>query len=243
MDQPLKRVRLLGAAGRKFGRVFHLAVKSPAEAVRAISALRPGFHGWVLEQHDRGVAWRVITDQPEGIEAEELDRETSQDIILAPVLVGAGGGSFGNIFKIVLGVVLIAASIFIPGSAMIFGTAFGKISLGVGLVGASLVLGGVAGLLTPTPKLNNTGIGNLGGNTGKQGGVENSRSDDLESNLFSRNQGSGGQGECVPLLYGQRRVRAPRVVSFELRNSVDGRDIDVTGTEGLIGYVNRQNLT
>jgi len=216
--------------------VFHLAVKSPAEAVRALSVLRPGFHGWVLEQHDRGVAWRVITDQPEGIEAEELDRETGSDIILAPVLIGAGGNGM-NIFKIILGVVLIAASIFIPGSAMIFGTAFGKISLGIGLVGASLVLGGVAGLLTPTPKL--SGYSSSGGS----GGVENSRTEDLESNLFSRNQGSGGQGECVPLLYGQRRVRSPRVVNFELRNSVDGRSISVAGTEGLMGYVNRQNLT
>lgn len=241
MDQPLKRVRLLGAAGRKFGRVFHLAVRSPAEAVRAISVLRPGFHAWVLEQHDRGVAWRVVTDQPQGIEAEELQRETGSDIILAPVLIGAGGNGM-NIFKIVLGVVLIAASIFIPGSAMIFGTAFGKLSLGIGLMGASLVLGGVAGLLTPTPKLNSSGIGDLGGSSGT-GGVENSRTEDLESNLFSRNQGSSGQGECVPLLYGQRRVRSPRVVSFELRNSVDGRTIDVSGTEGLVGYVSRQNLT
>ena len=242
MDQPLKRVRLLGAAGRKFGRVFHLAVRSPAEAVRAISVLRPEFRGWVLAQHDRGVAWRVVTDQSEGLEAEELDRETGSDIILAPVVIGAGG-SFGNALKIVLGIALIVASIFIPGGAMIFGTAFGKISLGVGLVGASLVLGGVAGLLTPTPKLNDSGIGGLGGNSGKQGGVENSRVQDLESNLFSRNQGSSGQGECVPLLYGQRRIRSPRVISFELRNSIDGRNIDVAGTEGLVGYVNRQNLT
>ena len=242
MEQPLKRVRLLGAAGRKFGRVFHLAVKSPAEAVRAISVLRPEFHSWVLAQHDRGVAWRVVTDQPEGVGEDELTRATGHDIILAPVLIGAGG-TFGNVLKIVLGIALIAASIFIPGTAVIFGTAFGKISLGVGLVGASLVLGGVAGLLTPTPKLNDSGIGGIGGNSGKSGGVENSRVEDLESNVFSRIQGSSGQGECVPLLYGERRVRSPRVINFELRNSIDARDIDVTGTDGLLGYVNRQNLT
>ena len=237
MDQPLKRVRLLGAAGRKFGRVFHLAVKSPAEAVRAIMALRPEFKPWVLEQHDRGVAWRVVTDQPEGLEADELDRETGADIILAPVVMGAGGG-FSNFFKIIIGVLLIAVAIFIPAAT------FGLSSmLGVGLIGGSLVLGGIAGLLTPTPKLNDSGIGGLAGNSGKSGGVENSKVEDLESNLFSRNQGSSGQGECVPLLYGQRRIRSPRVISFELRNSIDGRDINVAGTEGLVGYVNRQNLT
>ena len=233
MEQPLKRVRLLGAAGRKFGRVFHLAVKSPAEAIRAISSLRPGFRGWVLEQHEKGVAWRVVTDHPEGLEAEELERETGADIVLAPVVTGAGGG-FGNFFKVILGIVLIAVAIFIPAAT------FGLSSmLGVGLVGAGLVLGGIAGMLTPTPRLNETSYGSPGGGSG---GVESSKSEDLESNLFSRNQGSGGQGECVPLLYGQRRVRSPRVVNFELRNSVDGRDIDVSGTEGLLGYVNRKNL-
>lgn len=241
MEGQLKRVRLLGAAGRKFGRVFYLAVSSPAEAVRAISVLRPEFRSWVLEQHDQGVAWRVVTGDPNGIEADDLLRGTSQDIILAPVMLGAGGTA-GNIIKIVLGVALIAASIFIPGGAMIFGTAFGKLSLGVGLVGGALVLGGVAGLLTPTPKLSGPNLGDYGGVSGR-GGVENSRVEDLESNLFSRGQGSSGQGEAVPVLYGQRRVTSPRVISFELRNSIDARDIDVTGTEGLLGYVNRQELT
>lgn len=241
MEGQLKRVRLLGAAGRKFGRVFYLAVSSPAEAVRAISVLRPEFRSWVLAQHDRGVAWRVITDTPEGIEADALLLGTGKDIILAPVMVGAGG-NFGNILKIVLGVALIAASIFIPGGAMIFGTAFGKLSLGVGLVGGALVLGGVAGLLTPTPKLSGPNLGDYGGVQGR-GGVENSRVEDLESNLFSRGQGSSGQGEAVPVLYGQRRVTSPRVISFELRNSIDSREIDVAGTEGLLGYVNRQELT
>lgn len=241
MEGQLKRVRLLGAAGRKFGRVFYLAVSSPAEAVRAISVLRPEFRSWVLAQHDHGVAWRVITDDPKGIEASALLLGTGQDIILAPVVVGAGGKGF-NIGQIILGVALIAASIFIPGSAMIFGTAFGKISLGVGLVGGALVLGGVAGLLTPTPKLSGPNLGDYGGVQGR-GGVENSRVEDLESNLFSRGQGSSGQGEAVPVLYGQRRVTSPRVISFELRNSIDARDIDVTGTEGLLGYVNRQELT
>lgn len=241
MEGQLKRVRLLGAAGRKFGRVFYLAVSSPAEAVRAISVLRPDFRSWVLEQHDRGVAWRVVTDSPNGIEADDLLRGTAEDIILAPVMIGAGG-NVGNILKIVVGIALIAASIFIPGGAMIFGTAFGKLSLGVGLVGGALVLGGVAGLLTPTPKLSGPNLGDYGGVQGR-GGVENSRVEDLESNLFSRGQGSSGQGEAVPLLYGQRRVTSPRVISFELRNSVDTRNIDVTGTEGLLGYVNRMELT
>lgn len=218
----LKTVRLLGAAGRKFGRVFRLAVDSPAEAIRAIEALRPGFYEWVVQQHERGVAWRVIAGEQRGLEADELDRGTSAEtIVFAPVLAGAGGGDGGGGFwQIILGIVLIAAAFFFPASA-----------LALGLVGGSLVLGGVAQLLTPTPTLNDAG------------GVEASQTAALESNLFSRNQGTGGQGECVPLVYGQRRVSSPRVISFDLRNLPETRTVTTTGTQGLLGYVNQQNLS
>ena len=39
----LREVRLYGALGREFGRVFRLAVATPAEAVRALIAVLPGF--------------------------------------------------------------------------------------------------------------------------------------------------------------------------------------------------------
>ena len=231
MDE-LKTVKLLGAAGRKFGREFRLVVKSPAEAVRALMALIPEFKAWILEQHEKGVAWRVITDQADGLDGEELDRETGSDVIvLAPVLQGAGG--FG---KIILGVLLVAVAIFVPAAT------FGLTSmLGVGLVGGALILGGIADLITPTPQL--SGPNSSGGPSSYSSGTEASRSADLESNLFSRNQGTAGQGECVPLLYGRRRVSSPRLVSFDLRNLPSSRDITVTGTQGLLGYVNGQELT
>lgn len=233
MEQ-VKTIRLLGAAGRKFGRKFRVAVKSPAEAVRALMALRPEFKAWVLDQHQRGVVWRVVTDRPEGIDDTELDRETgSETIVLAPVIQGAGG-SGGSIFKIILGVILIAVAIAVP-----FGAVAG--GLGWGLIGGGLVLSGIADLITPTPQL--SGPKASGGPSSRASGTAAARSADLESNLFSRNQGTGGQGECVPLLYGQRRVSSPRVISFDLRNLPDSRDIDVAGTAGLLGYVNQQELT
>ena len=221
--EELKTVRLLGAAGQKFGRVFKIAAASPAEALRALEALRPGFYAWILQQHERGVAWRVVTDQAEGLDKDELERGTSaRTIIFAPVLQGAGG-----VGKILLGVVLIAVAIFVPAAT------FGLSSmLGVGLIGASLILGGIANLLTPTPRLSGFNAKN------SVSGTEAARSADLESNLFSRNQGTGGQGECVPVLYGQRRVRSPRIISFDLRNLPETRSVTTSGTNGLLGYVN-----
>jgi predicted phage tail protein len=221
--EELKTVRLLGAAGQKFGRVFKIAASSPAEALRALEALRPGFYAWVLEQHERGVAWRVVTDQAEGLDKDELERGTSaRTIIFAPVLQGAGG-----VGKILLGVALIAVAIFVPAP---FGLS--SIMLGVGLIGGALVLGGIADLVTPTPQLSGINAKN------SVSGTEAARSADLESNLFSRNQGTGGQGECVPVLYGQRRVRSPRIISFDLRNLPETRSVTTSGTNGLLGYVN-----
>lgn len=224
----LKTIKLLGAAGRKFVREIKLAVKSPAEAMRALMVLFPEFKAWILEQHDRGVAWRVVTNNAEGLDEEDLKQETgSEQIIFAPILQGAGGNGF-SIGKILLGIALIAIAVIVP-----FG---GGLGLGLGLLGGSFVLSGVAGLITPTPQLTGPDASNY------SSGTEASRSADLESNLFSRNQGTGGQGECVPLLYGQRRVSSPRVISFDLRNLPQERQITTTGTQGLLGYVNEVNL-
>lgn len=218
----LKTVKLLGAAGRQFGREFRLAVQSPAEAIRALCALLPEFYGWVLEQHERGVAWRVVTDDALGIGDDELARLTGvKTIVLAPVLSGAGA-----VGKIIAGVVLIVAAIVIPGSALIFGTSLKAL---VGGIGASLAFGGVAELLTPTPSFSTS--------------TAAESSADLESNLFSRNQGTSGQGECVPLVYGQRRIEAPRLISFNLRTQALSRDINLAGTLGLLGYVNNVALS
>lgn len=224
----LKTIKLLGAAGRKFVREIKLAVKSPAEAMRALMVLFPQFKAWILEQHDRGVAWRVVTDDPMGMDKDGLTQETgSHTIVFAPVLQGAGGSGF-SIGKILFGIALIVVS-----TLPFVGAAVG---LSMGLLGGSLILSGVADLITPTPQLTGPNASNY------SSGTEASRSADLESNLFSRNQGTGGQGECVPLLYGQRRVSSPRVISFDLRNLPQERQITTTGTQGLLGYVNEVNL-
>jgi len=218
--EQLKTIKLLGAAGRKFGRTFQLAVKSPAEAFRALCVLCPGLRGWVLAQHEKGVAWRVVTDDAGGLKEDELSRETGREIIIfAPIVRGAGGdGGFFGFFGIILGVVLIAAAFIIPG-----------VGFAVGALGASLVLGGVAQLLTPTPILKRQA------ETGEDGSVQ------LESNLFTRGSSNAAQGEVVPVLYGQRRIPAPRLVSFDLSILPSSRSIN-TNNVGLLGYVNRQDL-
>jgi predicted phage tail protein len=217
--EQLRTIKLLGAAGRKFGREFRLAVKSPAEAFRALCVLCPGLKAWTLEQHNRGVAWRVITDDPTGLEVEELNRETGADIVFAPLVRGAGGGGGGGFFSIIIGVALIAAAFIIPGAGF-----------ALGALGASMVLGGVAQLITPTPALP------------AQAKTGENSSNELESNLFTRGASNGAQGEVVPVLYGRRRIPAPRLVSFTLAPLPATREVNTTGAQGLLGYVNREEL-
>ena len=220
--QELKTIRLLGAAGRKFGQEFKLAVKSPAEAFRALCALIPELRGWVLEQHEKGVAWRVIVKDRKGISEDLLKFETGSDVItFAPTMRGAGGNS--GVFQIILGVALIAASLIIT-----FGTAGGGLALG--LLGGSLVLGGVAQLITPTPTLP------------KQAETGEQDAEELNSSLFTRSGGNNAQAEIVPVLYGRRLVPAPRNISFDLRLLPSSRNVDTSGTVGLLGYVNRIDL-
>ena len=99
---------------------------------------------------------------------------------IAPVLIGAGSSTT----QILLGIGLVAASIFIPGATPILGTTFGKISLSVGLFGGSLILGGVAQLLSPVPK-------------------PPKEATRLESNSFSGVQQTVRQGVPVPITYGR----------------------------------------
>lgn len=229
MEVKRKRIKLLGAAGRKFVREIDLAVKSPAEAVRALCANFPEFKAWVLEQHDKGVAWRVVSGG-HNVPQDHLRMENDDDlIVLAPVLIGkAGGGSGSTWLGIIVGAALIAfAFVAIPIGLLAAGTG---IATGIGFIGAGLVLNGISTLLTPTPKLDPIA------------GVEGARSKDLQSNLFSRNQSTSGQGEAVPLVYGNRLVRAPRVVSFDLGLLPSTREIDRTKANGLLGYVDGETL-
>lgn len=241
MEGQLKKIKLLGACGRKFAREIEIAVQSPAEAVRALSVLFPDFRAWVLEQHTKGIAWRVCTDVQGGVKEEEMELMTSSEVIVfAPILQGRGGGGGGGGFwSVIVGVALVAfAFVAIPLGILAAGTG---IATGIGFIGAGLILNGVSTMMTPTPNLTPSTVASSA--SPARSGAEAARGADLESNLFSRNQSTFGQGESVPVVYGQRLVRAPRVVSFDLRLLPKTRDPDTSRATGILGYVNNKNLS
>lgn len=181
----MKTIVLLGELGKRYGRRHLLDVSSPAEAVRALCANFKDFAGFVSTSTERNVGYRVITGR-EDLGVDDLHTPAGRTITIAPVIAGAGGSGVG---QILLGAVLIAASIFVPGIAAV--TLFGTTTLATVAfsVGVSLALGGVAQMLAPTPK------------SLDRGGDENK-----PSYIFDGAQNRSVQGQAVPVGYGRMIV-------------------------------------
>jgi predicted phage tail protein len=185
-------VKLLGELGRRFGRQYELAAVSAAHVVHALAVQIPGFAAYLYQSEDKGIGYRVVTDDPMGLSAEELQLPVSQRLVIAPVVRGAGA-----VGRILAGVALIGAAALIGPGIGFLGINWGSALLGLG---ASMVLGGIAQLLTPTP-------------SGAKSTREAKRN---ESYLFDRAVEVGDQGLPVPLLYGERYISALAVISSGL---------------------------
>ena len=182
----LRKVKLYGKLAKFVGkRVLEADVHNAAEAVKFLVANWPA-----LEQHMAKQYYKVEV----GSSALALDEIGypigSEDISITPVIAGAG-----NTGRIILGVALIAAAVYLPGSTAVFG-AQGGLGFGVagggfsayalaGNVGIMLVLSGVAGLLAPVPK------------------PPDSEEDPQNSFSFSGIQQTSRAGTAVPVCYGE----------------------------------------
>jgi predicted phage tail protein len=208
-------IRLLGEAGRRFGRRFQLAVKTPAEALRALCVQLPDLRQYLLESGENGINWRVVTEDPMGLDEDQMLWPMSKRMVLAPLPAGRGG-----VGKIVAGVALVAlAVLLLPGAPLAGALGFsigGQAVAAIGSISLSLIFGGVAELLTPTPKMPTVG-GAVGG-----GPTEGRSEEQLKSFTFDKSNANTLQGEVVPVLYGERIIGALPVLSFglELQNSL-----------------------
>lgn len=180
----MRVIKVYGQLAKFLGRrSFKAAVSSPAEAVRFLLANFPQLEGHMIDQHYKISVGRHELEagsQPDQLRYPVAEAEP---IRIIPVVAGAGA-----VGRIIAGVALIAAAVFIPGAQAWLGpTAF---SLIVG-VGSSLVLGGVAQLLSPVPQMD----------AGKD-----SDKDPRKSYSFSGIQNVSRQGVPVPVVYGETLV-------------------------------------
>jgi len=181
------KVKLLGELGRKFGREFTLMAQSASHVIHALSVQLSGFASHLYQSSDRGVDYKVISDDPDGLGADELGFPVCDRLIIAPVI--RGRSAFG---KILAGVALIGAALLIGPGVGFLGVAWGSTLMGLG---ASLVFGGIAQMLTSNS------------NTSARESKRN------ESYLFDQASSVGSQGLPVPVPIGDRFMTGLSIIS------------------------------
>lgn len=173
--QPMTTIRLHGQL-RQFGKSFRLAVKSPAEAIKALCVQIPGFERFLSNAKSRGLEFAIFRDK-RNIGEKELSYNGSGNIRIAPVLVGS---KRGGVLQTIVGAVLIVAGVILSA------TPFGAPLIGAGI---GLVAGGVIQLLSP-----------------QAGGLKTSAApENTPGYAFGSAKNTTASGNPVPLCYGRRR--------------------------------------
>jgi predicted phage tail protein len=178
----VRTIRLYGHLGQQFGKTHQLDVKTPAEVIRALSANFKNFAKVIADGQ-----WRVLVGG-KAQSLKQIENPLDADISIVPAVGGAGG-----LGKIILGAALIAASFYLPGMTYFsayssFGIDAASIAKGVG---TSMVLGGVSQMLFAPPKANS---------------ANSEPADTRPSYVFNGPVNTTGQGNPVPVCYGQLRV-------------------------------------
>jgi len=180
MNTPLRTIKLSGVLARKFGHVWRLAVASPAEAVRALCVICPGFERFLMESKDLGYEFAVMVGR-RNLAVEELRTPVGDDEIrFVPIMKGS---KKGGVVQIIAGAVLIVVGMFIQ---WWFGGAPNPVSNYLYGAGISLMVGGIIQMLSPQPKMR-----------------KEEERDNKSSYLFQGAVNVQAQGNPVPVLYGE----------------------------------------
>ncbi len=222
MSTELTKIVLVGSLGKAVGRSeWHLDVKSPAEALRAIDVNTRGALFTYLGGPARERLYRVALQKRDNvIDTKEVgNRSGRATVYIMPTIKGRNSG----VGKIIAGALLIIAAV-ITQQYYLLGaltTATGGLTLAGYAVltatsfGISLVLGGISQLLTP------------GAQT--PGAQQN-------STVFPGNNAAVTQGSCIPVVYGHALV-SPIPISITQSNN----DVS-TSAAGTLGGVDTTPL-
>jgi len=199
----LTTIKLSGLLGNKFGKEHRLDVETVGEAVRALDANRPGFKRHLSINNVPG--YEVMVG--EGLIGEKALNEPTggETIQIIPIIAGAGK----NIGQIILGAVLIAASIYFPpmaSSLAVFESAAWGYMQGIGV---AMMLGGMANILAPSPDLSHD---------------QNEKTENKPNYSFNGVVNTVGQGHPIPVFYGELMVGG-QIISA-------GMSVDAVGGTG-----------
>ena len=178
-----KTIRFHGVLREQFGKEWRLEVSSVKEAMRLLSAQIKGLEHFMLNAHKQGLRFAVFTDKRKTISEKEVDMQTASELIrIVPVVAGAGGD--GGLLNTILGAVMIVVGVvmlYFPGTQAMAPSVIGA--------GIGMLVGGIASMLMPKAQ---TDEANSDGNKANKG--------------FGGAVTTVGQGNPVPILYGQREI-------------------------------------
>lgn len=208
----MTEIQLLGSLGERFGAKHRLDLTCPSvgEAVRALTAICPGFRAWILAHARPG--FHVFAGDRALDESELRDPTGKQRIIIQPVLAGAKA----DWVKVVLGGLLIAAGV----TAMVLtGGAASGAAIELGATALDIVNGVATAAIGYGLNLGITGISNMLAShaTPAQTDSKNSPA------VFSGPVNTTGVGVPVPVLYGELEIGSHII-------SADVSDYSVTAT-------------
>lgn len=254
----MRKVYLEGQLGEKFGEEWSLDVASPAEALQAIMAQRPGLKSF-LAQAEGIQGYEVIIDDEPVNEQELLLRDPGgqQSYSFVPVI----GGSKNSTLMMILGVTLIAVTggfggAFVPGfmgnavagaGAVAGGTATAAQAAILGVeAGAVLSAGNVAALhaaTSTTAMLATQGLGYLGMGLLLGGAAmmlapdvpDQGSAEQAENYLFGGPVNTVKQGEPIPLVYG-RAIVGSKTISASVFTNTSRRKL--TAGRKMVGIPN-----
>lgn len=205
----MMKINLHGKLGQDIGESWELDVGSVAEAIRAIEANTGKLRKWLIDNLEIFHYEILINDEHlfseskdfktmEEIQNSELYLDIKnqiQKIDIIPVIVGAG--FLGKLFKIVTGVALIAAAIFVPVLA--------PFAIPLAVAGLGLVAAGVSELLAKPPP--NVPF------TAQQADAIEGDAGGPSSYLFNGPKNTVGEGGPVPIGYGELIVGGHNIMS------------------------------
>lgn len=226
------KIYLHGKVGKKFGQKWDLNIKSPAEALRAIDANKPGFFKYLASEECKDLKWRIFIDKKPIRSHKEIQVQTldKKEIHFFPKV--RGKDEAGDMMM--YGGIGIAAGWGFNALADWAGDGWLGSILGwtgdlLVEIGTALLLQGAIGSLMDDPEPPPTE---------PQGPSMKNTS----SFIFSRPLNNTVQGAPVPLGYGRMRVGSTIISSSVMncrRNAFDslvGETIDKDGN--TVGAVN-----
>lgn len=185
MSNSIKKIKLSGSLGKRFG-VFHeFAIDSYPEAIRALSSQVEGFKDYMQSFVGSRMQYAVFVDGVNIGMHDESAFACAKEIRIIPIPTGSKSG---GLLQIVVGAVIMVAAFYTGGASFAL---MGTFATSAFMMGGAMVLGGVMQMLSP-----------------QQGGskLEIQSSKNKPSYAFGGSVNTTAAGYPIPLPYGKRTV-------------------------------------